>query len=137
MRTSKGETIMTDYENKNGQVTDEQIKAYVEDYGYEMTDNLDEALYILRDGSMISGGYDMGIRGEDHNMIVDLISEGVEKDKNSEGATNFWKALHQKTSLVRVVPETNSALIATGQQLTAPQRHVIDELGYRVEEYIK
>lgn len=128
---------MTDYENKNGQVTDEQIKAYVEDYGYEMTDNLDEALYILRDGSMISGGYDMGIRGEDHNMIVDLISEGVEKDKNSEGATNFWKALHQKTSLVRVVPETNSALIATGQQLTAPQRHVIDELGYRVEEYIK
>lgn len=128
---------MTDYENKNGQVTDEQIKAYVEDYGYEMTDNLDEALYILRDGSMISGGYDMGIRGEDHNMIVDLISEGVEKDKNSEGATNFWKALHQKTSLVRVVPETNSALIATGQQLTAPQRHVIDELDYRVEEYIK
>ena len=128
---------MTDYENKNGQVTDEKIKAYVEDYGYEMTDNLDEALYILRDGSMISGGYDMGIRGEDHNMIVDLISEGVEKDKNSEGATNFWKALHQKTSLVRVVPETNSALIATGQQLTAPQRHVIDELGYRVEEYIK
>ena len=69
---------MTDYENKNGQVTDKQIKAYVEDYGYEMTDNLDEALYILRDGSMISGGYDMGIRGEDHNMIVDLISEGVE-----------------------------------------------------------
>lgn len=128
---------MTDYENKDGQATDEQIKAYVEDYGYEMTDNLDEALYILRDGSMISGGYDMGIRGEDHNMIVDLISEGVEKDKNSEGATNFWKALHQKTSLVRVVPETNSALIATGQQLTAPQRHVIDELGYRVEEYIK
>ncbi len=128
---------MTDYENKDGQVTDEQIKAYVEDYGYEMTDNLDEALYILRDGSMISGGYDMGIRGEDHNMIVDLISEGVEKDKNSEGATNFWKALHQKTSLVRVVPETNSALIATGQQLTAPQRHVIDELGYKVEEYIK
>lgn len=128
---------MTDYENKNGQVTDEQIKAYVEDYGYEMTDNLDEALYILRDGSMISGGYDMGIRGEDHNMIVDLISEGVEKNKNSEGATNFWKALHQKTSLVRVVPETNSALIATGQQLTAPQRHVIDELGYKVEEYIK
>lgn len=128
---------MTDYENKDGQVTDEQIKAYVEDYGYEMTDNLDEALYILRDGSMISGGYDMGIRGEDHNMIVDLISEGVEKDKNSEGATNFWKALHQKTSLVRVVPETNSALIATDQQLTAPQRHVIDELGYKVEEYIK
>ena len=128
---------MTDYENNDGQVPDEQIKAYVEDYGYEMTDNLDEALYILRDGSMISGGYDMGIRGEDHNMIVDLISEGVEKDKNSEGATNFWKALHQKTSLVRVVPETNSALIATGQQLTAPQRHVIDELGYRVEEYIK
>lgn len=128
---------MTDYENKNGQVTDKQIKAYVEDYGYEMTDNLDEALYILRDGSMISGGYDMGIRGEDHNMIVGLISEGVEKDKNSEGATNFWEALHQKTSLVRVVPETNSALIATGQQLTAPQRHVIDELGYRVEEYIK
>lgn len=128
---------MTDYENKDGQVTDEQIKAYVEDYGYEMTDNLDEALYILRDGSMISGGYDMGIRGEDHNMIVDLISEGAEKNKNSEGATNFWKALHQKTSLVRVVPETNSALIATGQQLTAPQRHVIDELGYKVEEYIK
>lgn len=128
---------MTDYENKDGQVTDEQIKAYVEDYGYEMTDNLGEALYILRDGSMISGGYDMGIRGEDHNMIVDLISEGVEKNKNSEGATNFWKALHQKTSLVRVVPETNSALIATGQQLTAPQRHVIDELGYKVEEYIK
>lgn len=128
---------MTDYENKDGQVTDEQIKAYVEDYGYEMTDNLDEALYILRDGSMISGGYDMGIRGEDHNMIVDLISEGVEKNKNSEGANNFWKALHQKTNLVRVVPETNSALIATGQQLTAPQRHVIDELGYKVEEYIK
>lgn len=128
---------MTDYENKDGQVTDEQIKAYVEDYGYEMTDNLGEALYILRDGSMISGGYDMGIRGEDHNMIVDLISEGVEKNKNSEGATNFWKALHQKTSLVRVVPETNSALIATGQQLTAPQRHVIDELGYKAEEYIK
>lgn len=127
---------MTKYENQNGLVTDDQVKAYVLDNDSQLTDDINEALYILRDGSMISGMYEDGIRGDDHRMIEGLISEGETMHQNDQATVDFWKALHQKTSLVRVVPETKQALIAKGQKLTANQKEVIDELNYQVQEYI-
>lgn len=127
---------MTKYENQNGLVTDDQIKAYVLDNDSQLTDNINEALYILRDGSMISGMYEYGIRGDDHRMIEELISEGEAMYQSDQATVNFWKALHRKTSLIRVVPETKQALIAKGQKLTASQKEAIDELNYQVQEYI-
>lgn len=127
---------MTKYENQNGLVTDDQVKAYVLDNDSQLTDNINEALYILRDGSMISGMYEYGIRGDDHRMIEGLISEGETMHQNDQATVDFWKALHQKTGLVRVVPETKQALIAKGQKLTANQKEAIDELNYQVQEYI-
>lgn len=127
---------MTVYENNNGFVSDEQIKAYVKDNDSQLTNDLDEALYILRDGSMISGMYDAGIRGDDHRMIEGLISEGKEMYQSDEATVNFWQKLHEKTSLVRVVPETKQALIARGQSLTVKQREIINQLNYQVQEYI-
>ena len=127
---------MTKYENQNGLVTDDQIKAYVLDNDSQLTDNINEALYILRDGSMISGMYEYGIRGDDHRRIEGLISEGEAMYQSDQATVNFWKALHRKTSLIRVVPETKQALIAKGQKLTASQKEAIDELNYQVQEYI-
>lgn len=45
---------MADYEDANGYVSDEEIKRYfAEELAMGETDNPYEALYILRDGTMI------------------------------------------------------------------------------------
>lgn len=127
--------IMTEYESKNGMVTDEAIKNYLQDNEYQLTKDPQEALYILRDGSLISGNYEYGSRTEDHRMIEGLISEG--KELYTGDSEKFWGALHAKTGLIRVVPETQEALIGVNQSLSQTQRELIKRLDYQVDEYVK
>ena len=127
--------IMTEYESKNGMVTDDAIKKYLQDNEYQLTKDPQEALYILRDGSLISGNYEYGSRTEDHRMIEGLISEG--KELYTGDPEKFWGALHAKTGLIRVVPETQEALIGVNQSLSQTQRELIKRLDYQVDEYVK
>lgn len=126
---------MTEYEDKNGLVTDNEIKRYLTDNDYKLTADLGEALYILRDGSFISGEYEYGYRTQDHKMMQDLISEG--DGLYTDSAEKFWGALQAKTEMIRVVPETNEALIGVNQKLTPKQQEIIDSSGYQVDEYVR
>lgn len=129
---------MTDYEDANGYVSDEEIKRYfAEELEMGKTDNPYEALYILRDGTLISSIDDYGDRSEDHRAITGLISEGDDYYRTSDGANKFWSALHEKTGVIRVVPETGEALIAVNQKLSPAQQEIVKNYDLRVDEYVK
>ncbi|MCY8256471.1 hypothetical protein MOC12_21170 [Bacillus spizizenii] len=109
-------------------MTTEQIVNAIIEEGYNMTDNLDEAIYILADGQLISGDFDYGMRGTDHRMI-ECIAEGDRYDNN------FWENVHNEFQLVRLVPETQIALIIEGQELTAEQEEILNNSSYEIEVY--
>ncbi|MHC5291055.1 hypothetical protein ACYSTM_21105 [Bacillus licheniformis] len=96
--------------------------------GYNMTDNPFEAIYILTDGQLISGDFDCGCRGTDHRMIECVIDGDRYED-------DFWDKVHTDLGLVRVVPETEIALIKEGQELTAKQEEIISQIGFEIEAY--
>lgn len=127
---------MTKYEDANGYVSDNNIKKYVTDEcEMHFTDEPQNALYILRDGSMIDGTDEYGDRCEDHRMITDLISEGKDYYTNDRVQNIFWEQLHAKTGLIRLCPESNEALIGNGQPLTTSQQRLCDMMSYDVEPY--
>ena len=108
-------------------VNDKKIREFF-DERTGFTDNPNEAIYVLRDGTLVSGGYEDGIRGEDHAIAEGLIE--IDRYDNS-----FWSKLHFETDFVRLTPETKIALIMENQKLNPFQENVIKEGGYVVEEY--
>jgi hypothetical protein len=108
-------------------MTNEQLVNEIIEEGYNMTDNIHEAIYLLSDGQMISGDFDCGMRGTDHRMI-ECIIDGDRYDND------FWNKVHE-LGLVRLVPETEFALIIEGQELTAIQEKIINEIGFEIEAY--
>lgn len=109
-------------------MTVSQITETLLEEGYNMTDNLYEAIYILEDGSLISGDFDYGLRGTDHRMIECVM----DSDRYDE---NFWKDVHDKLNVVMLVPETSFALIKEGQELTEEQQEVLNGSTYVIEVY--
>jgi hypothetical protein len=107
--------------------TDEIVQLVIES-GYSLTDNIDEAIFLLDDGRMIDGVYDMGKRGEDHIMI----EVAMDIDRYHDG---FWDKVHEELRLVRLVAETKFALIKQGQKLTSKQAEILSKTDYRIEEY--
>lgn len=106
------------------------LKDEIIEEGYSFTENPREALYILSDGTMISGDFDCGIRGTDHRMIESFV-EGADRDDESI----FWNIVHYELKLVRTVPETMVALIGTKQTPTAEQKRILSDAGYKIEKY--
>lgn len=107
------------------------IKSFVEkltENEVKLTTDPKEAIYILPDGQMVDGEFDMGMRGVDHRVIECAID-------SSRDDKEFWNEVHEKYQLVRLVPETDTALISTTQQLTSKQKEIIDSLGYEIERY--
>lgn len=131
---------MSDYEDSKGYVTDEALHKWIKDDELEVTDNINEALYIMRDGTMISGtDSETGIRGLDHMCAQDIISEGNTRNLygSGNGVEKFWQALHAKTGLIRYAPETETALIGEGQELTDEQLKALSSADYKIENYTK
>lgn len=116
------------YEDKILNITKDHIISnfFKERTGF--TENPLEAIFMLRDGQLVSGGYDCGIRGEDH-----CIAEGLSNSNRNE--SDFWSRLHYETDFIRLVPETRIALIMEGQILNSLQDSLIHKIGYKVEEY--
>lgn len=108
-------------------LTPEQL----EEDGFEVTQNPDEAIYVTPEGVLIGGEFDYGSRGVDHRCISCLVP-GIQPYENH---TAFWNYVHEELRLVRLVPETKTALIGFKQALTKIQREFIEKTGYEVEEY--
>lgn len=94
----------------------------------ETTLKVEEAIFIMVNGLLIDGGYDVGMRGIDHNIITSLAPRHLPH-------TSKWNFIHQNFGVVRLVPETKTALIGKDQPLTTIQYELIKRANYTIEEY--
>lgn len=102
--------------------------------GIQLTDHLSTAMYLLPDGSMIDGEFDGPYRGQDHRAIfaaVDNYPDYYEVSNPGE----LWDRLHKEYKLVRLVPESNTALIKNHQRLTEEQKQILANSSYEIEKY--
>lgn len=115
-------------------MTDEEIKNFMEEWGYEQTDDPHDAIFVMRDGSMVSGEYDpyTGDRGLDHNIMADVLDDQGIPNSDPE----IWAHIHQETGMVRLNPELHSALVMKDQELTDQQQSVIKGLDAKVDVYV-
>ena len=97
------------------------LKEFMEDAA--TTEDIDQAIFIMKDGTLIDGEFDCGIRGDDHNELLDYF----------DGMT--WEELHQQLKIVRLVPETKFALIGKDQELNQDQQDLLNNSDYQVAEY--
>lgn len=100
--------------------TNDRLLKDIEDGEFEATNSVYEALAILSDGTMISGDFDCGIRGLDHNALT----------TETEG----WDDLHN-AGVIRLVPESGVALIAVGQELSDDQENLLNASEFQIEVY--
>lgn len=101
-------------------IDNSDIEQWIHDTGLQFTDLVEESIYILRDGRLISGGFDYGVRGEEHRCIDSLVElSGYDSSK--------WKIFHTVTDMVMVVPETKELLLMNGQVLTPSQTIICNE----------
>ena len=98
----------------------QRLLSEIESGDLETTSNINEALAILSDGTLISGEFDCGIRGLDHNGLLD--------------AGETWDSLHN-CNIVRLVPESETALINQDQQLNDIQLALLSDSEYAIERY--
>lgn len=95
---------------------------FIED-GIELTDNLDQAIYLFNNGLMVSGEYYDGLRGTDHNTLLDELDHSA-----------TYEELHQRYAVARLVPESMTALVS-GLQLDNDKLDQLRNYGYTIERY--
>lgn len=100
----------------------ELIIKILDSEGIELTSNIDEAIYILADGRMVSGMFECGVRGIDHR-VMEILFEDVDRDSE-----NFWDEVLNRACLVMYVPETKTVLIKRNQNITDEQLKIINNL---------
>lgn len=88
------------------------------------TNNIDEAIFILNDGSLINGEFYDGVRNLDHNSL-----------KSRFEPETSWKQLHNTYNFVRLVPETKTALISGSQAVTENIKEMLNLSNYEIEVY--
>jgi hypothetical protein len=100
-----------------------------EEYSSRLTENINEAIYLLPDGRMLDGCFDYGCREHDHRIIEAVYTD---KDRYTPG---FWESVHKDYRLVRLVPESKIALIRERQRLTDKQKEILNQSPYEIEKY--
>lgn len=114
-------------------MTDKQISEILEEEGYSFTDNLEESVF-LKNGNLVDGGF---LGGDTRTIEHREIAESVVLDKDRYDK-DFWSVLHQRTSMIMVVPETRELLIMEKQKLSNEQKAIINSNpDYTVKEYCK
>ena len=101
---------------KNDLIADEDEETF--------TNNIDEAIFILNDGSLVSGEFYDGIRNLDHNSI-----------KSRFEPKTSWKKLHDTYNFIRLVPETKTALISGSQVISENVKNMLNLSSYEIEAY--
>lgn len=103
------------------------LKDYVkENDEYTLTTNFYEAIYLDQYGNLLSGEFDCGVRGLDHNCLLDYTNDLTQHER--------WEQLHTK-NIVRLVPESSIALVMENQKLNSLQLEMIRENGYELATY--
>lgn len=105
-------------------MTNEQIIKMFEAEGIETTDNLNESIYILDDGKMISGMFYYGDRTEDHR-IIEVLFDDIDRYSN-----NFWEIAHMRTGMIQHVPECNQLLINKANVLSDEQLEIVENMEF-------
>ena len=108
------------------QMTDKEIKQRFAEDGLVTTHKPEEAIFLLRDGTLISGFYE-GVRSEDHRCAECLLDDTDRYD------SKFWNKLLEATGMIILHPETDKALMLYGQRLTADQENILDKISYDIE----
>lgn len=93
----------------------------------EYTDNIHEAIWITPDNDLISGEYDMGTRGIDHNNLLDTLDL-------DRGDSKSWDKIHE-LGFIRLIPESETAMIYTNQPMTQEQKDIVEEIDFKYESY--
>lgn len=88
------------------------------------TNNIDEAIFVLNDGTLVNGEFCGGVRNLDHNSI-----------KSRFEPETSWKQLHDTYNFVRLVPETRIALISGEQVITENIKNILNLSNYEIEVY--
>lgn len=120
--------IMTPEEQKEYWISDDDIVERFEAEDIGTTDDEASAIYVLRNGTMIDGGFQSGCRGEDH-ACVEHILPGA-----SRYSGDFWEEVFARTEMVMLVPETKMAVYPEWLTPTTDQQAVIDDLGYETSQ---
>ena len=103
-------------------LTNNQIIKMFEVEGVETTDNLNESIYILSDGTLISGMFYDGGRTEDHR-IIEILFDDIDRY-----TPNFWSIAHERTGMIQHVPETSYILKTVGQGVTTEQQTYFNQV---------
>ena len=101
----------------------EEMKNLLVDDGIELTNDLGEAIYLFNNGLMVSGEYCDGLRGTDHNTLLNELDHSA-----------TYEELHQHYAVARLVPESMTALVS-GLQLDADKLDMLKAYGYTVGNY--
>ena len=109
--------------------SNEEIKQWVLSNGYEMTDNINKSIFLLRDGSMISGRIYDGYRIDGHEIIEGLVPEAG----NKTDGQSFWNKTLTETGMVLTVPEMCEALMVKDMRYTKEQRQILKKAGFEIE----
>ena len=88
------------------------------------TGDINKAIFILSDGSLVNGEFYDGIRNLDHNTI-----------KSRFEPKTSWKQLHDTYNFIRLVPETKMALVSCNQIIPENIKDMLNSSNYKIEMY--
>lgn len=114
----------------------EILDKYVEEVAQRYTEDIETAEYLFPDGRLVSS-WDYGMRGDDHRAIRNYfdVMGRPELDILNDQPKDFWNLVHNGIGAVRLVPETQTALLLEGQALTTIQREILQSSSLKTEVY--
>lgn len=114
----------------------EILDKYVEEVAQRYTEDIETAEYLFPDGRLVSS-WDYGTRGDDHRAIRNYfdVMGRPELDILNDQPKDFWNLVHNGIGAVRLVPETQTALLLEGQALTTIQREILQSSSLKTEVY--
>ena len=101
----------------------DEMKNLLIDDGIELTDNISQAIYLFNNGLMVSGEYCDGLRGTDHNTLLNEFDHSA-----------TYEELHRNYKVARLVPESMVALVS-GLQLDDDKIDLLKGYGYTIQNY--
>lgn len=114
----------------------EILDRYVEEVMQHYTDDISTAEYLFPDGRMVSS-WEYDARGDDHRAIRNYfdVMGRPELDILNDHPKDFWNLVHNGLGAVRLVPETQTALLLEGQSLTTIQKEILQSSSLKIEVY--
>lgn len=114
----------------------EILDKYVEEVAQHYTEDIETAEYLFPDGRLVSS-WDYGMRGDDHRAIRNYfdVMGRPELDILNDHPKGFWNLVHNGIGAVRLVPETQTALLLEGQVLTTIQKEILQSSSLTTEVY--